>query len=114
MDVTPEENQINEEFIEKLKSNDRRWVDIDFGLKIEEELRSSVALKAVLEVVNQEAIDAIEEMIWADPTDTKKMISLQAKIRRARIMGNTLEAIRKKGAITQQAIQEEGRVHVDN
>lgn len=110
---TQEELGINAEFIEKLKAHDRRWVEIEKAIKIEEELRSSEALKAVLEVVNEEAVLALEEMVAADPTDRDKMISLQAKVRRARIIGNTLEAIRKKGAFAQASLQDEGTVHVE-
>lgn len=114
MNESNEELAINQEFIEKLKSRDKRWRDVDAAIKIEEELRTSEALKAVLEVVNEEAVQALEEMIVADPSDLQKMISLQAKVKRARIIGNTLEAIRRKGAIAQQNLQEEGQVQFDD
>lgn len=106
--------EIDHELIERLKSRDRRFGDIDYAIKIEDELRNSEALKAVLAVVQEEADSVFELFIEADPTDVKLITTLQAKIRRARIIGNTLEAIRRKGAIAEQQLIDENELIGDN
>lgn len=108
------ETQISQDFIDRLKSQDNRWSEVDMAIKVETELRDSVVIKAVLEVIENEAVEALEKMIFADPTDTKLMISLQATVRRARIMGNTLEAIRRKGAFSEQSLKDEGTIAADH
>lgn len=105
-----EEIKISEEFIERLKSRDKRWVDIEMAIKLEAELRDSLAIKLVLEHVNFEAVDALEKLASVTPNDVNAIVALQASVKRARIIGNTLEALRRRGAIAQQQIEEEGEI----
>lgn len=114
MQLTDHENEINQDFIEKLKSRDKRWAEVETAIKVEDELRTSIILKSVLEVINQEAVEALEKIVHCDPSDTKLIISLQASVKRARIIGNTIEAIRRNGAFAQQALQDEGAVQLED
>lgn len=103
------ESEISEEFIEQLKSLDHRWRQYDLALKIEAELQNSEALKCVLHVLTDRAATALNELVDVDPTDHKKIMSLQARVQCARIMGETLESIRKTGAIAARTLQEDDR-----
>lgn len=109
-----DEELISEAFVEKLKSQDDRWRLVETAIKIEEELRNSEALRVVLKVIEKEAAVALEKLVFADPTDAKLITSLQADVRRARIMGNTLESIRQRGAFAQQELVNEDQVDTSN
>lgn len=108
-EILTDQDQISAEFIEQLKSNDSRWRDVDFGLKIENELQTSEALQCVLQVINMRAAGALDKLIDVDPTDTKKIMSLQAQVQCARIIGETLESVRRRGAIAAENLQEDDR-----
>lgn len=111
--TSDDEQPFDADLIEKLKSRDQRWRDVETAIKVEEELRSSTVLKLVLEIVEKEAVDALELMIHADPANVSKMTSLQAIVKRSRIIGDSIEAIRQKGAFAQSSLEAEGPVHVD-
>lgn len=110
MPIDNEHGSISDEFIEQLKATDERWKLVDQALKIEAELRDSEALKAVLHVVSARAAVALDKLVDVDPTDVKKIMSLQADVQRARIIGETIESIRQKGAFAADALQENDRM----
>lgn len=113
MRETDQEIQLTEEFLGELRK-DERWRDVERGIKIEQELRDSVALNMVLKVVEQQANDALELLVDADPTDAKIITSLQAKVMRARIIGNTLDAVMRRGTIAEQSLKDESAEHNDS
>lgn len=95
------------EFIERVKAQDPRFNVVDASLRIQQELRDSVVIKAVLEEVGEQAADALEELAAVDPTDTDLIIRHQAKVFRARFVARTLNAIIRKGEIAEQSLNEE-------
>lgn len=99
--------------IEKLKQQDERFRDLDARLILENELRSSVALKLVLETAAEQAAGALEALADVDPTDTKKIINLQAKVQRARFIARTLNAVIRKGEFAEQSINEEQAIQLE-
>lgn len=105
------EDLITPEFIERLKSADDRWKDVDFAIKIDEELRNSPLIKLVLDVAAEEAAAALEELANVDPTDIKSVTSLQAKVYRAKLIGRTLQMTRDKGNIAYESLKDQGHIN---
>ena len=81
-----DEKLLTVENIERLKQQDERFRDLDLRLLIEKELRESVALKLIREVAGEQAEQALEALSEVDPTDTQKIIRLQATVYRARFI----------------------------
>lgn len=98
---------IDSDFIERVKSQDSRFQDIELSIKIEAELRDSIILKAVLKTIENDANQALKQLAIIDPTDVKGIIALQSKVYCATIIGNTIESIREAGAFAMLSVQEE-------
>lgn len=107
------DQEIDEEFISSLKARDKRWEDVDTAIKLERELRDSIAIRMVLEVLQEEAEKALELLVYCDPTDIKQITALQARIQRAKIMGNTLESIRHRGRVAEAMLSDENSLQLD-
>ena len=97
------------EFIEELKAKEPRWREVELAAKVEAELRDSDVLKVVLTVINERAVVAMDKLVTADPTDAKLIMTLQARVQCARIIGETLEAVRQKGALAAASLVEDDR-----
>lgn len=110
--VEVDEVLLTPEHIERLKAQDVRFNDLDIRLKIEQELRESVALKIVLESAGEQAAEALEELAGVDPTDTNRVIRLQAKVFRARFIARTLNAVIRKGEMAEQSLNDESAIDV--
>lgn len=106
MHQTEQELELTDEFLGELRK-DERWRSIQDMVRVEQELRDSLPLQMVLKVVEKQANDALDLLVTADPTDAKLITSLQAKVLRARIIGNTLDAVTRKGAIAEQSLKDE-------
>ena len=107
MPVEIDEKLLTPEVIEKLKSQDPRFNDLDLMVKLEAELRDSVALKLLLEAAGEQAAAALEELAGVDPTDAKLIIRLQAKVFRARFIARTLNIFLEKGRTAEQSLNDE-------
>lgn len=103
-------NEIDQAFIERLKARDNRFQLIDNAIQIEAELSNSFVIKAILQTLQEYAEKAIEEMMSADPTNTRLITSLQERVKIAKIVGNTLEEIRRKGAWAQKLVEEDDQI----
>lgn len=99
--------------IEKLKQQDQRFRDLDLRLVVETELKSSIALQVVLEAAGEQAAEALEALAEVDPTDMKKIISLQACVQRARFIARTLNHVIRKGELAEQSISEEQTIQLE-
>lgn len=95
------------EQIEKLKNSDERFASIDLMIKIENELRDSIALKLVREAAAEDAQKAMEDLIVADPTDYNRIKFLQARVYRARFIAITLNGVLEKGSLAATSIADE-------
>jgi hypothetical protein len=51
---------------------------------------------------------ALEELAKIDPTETKGIIALQAKVYRARFIGETLTTLLKQAEIAERSLRDEG------
>lgn len=107
-------DEINPDFIEKLKKKDPRWLIVEQAIRIENELRDSEVIKCILQVLQEDAEKAIQQLIDADPLDTKRITVLQQTIKHAKVIGNTLEALRRRGTVTQQTLVEEGNLALED
>lgn len=90
--------------IESLKQQDERFRDLDLRLIVEQELRSSVALQVVLKAAGEQAAEALEALAAVDPTDTQKIVRLQAAVFRARFIARTFNSVLRKGELAEQSI----------
>lgn len=107
-----EDPKITKEDIERLKSRDARWKDIDIAIKVDEELRDSVALNLILEAATRWADEALEQLAVVNPSDTAAVIGYQARVRCARFIAETLAGIRQRGLNSAAALDEEGKVEL--
>lgn len=95
------------EQIERLKQSDERFKNIDLMVQIENELHNSIALKLIREEAAEQAQEAMEELIYVDPTDYNKIKNLQAKVYRARFIAMTLNRTIYKGELAAKSIEDE-------
>lgn len=108
-----DEQLLTADFFEQLKQQDERFRDLDLRLKIEKELRESLALKLVFEAAGEQAAVALEGLADVDPTDTKKITFLQAKVQRARFIAKTINSVINRGELAEQSINEEQAVQLE-
>lgn len=99
--------------IERLKQQDERFRDLDLRLIVEQELRSSTALKIILEAAGEQAAVALEGLADVNPTNTNEVIRLQAIVQRARFIARTLNAVISKGELAEQSLNEEQTIQLE-
>lgn len=114
MDDKDAEFLITPEVIEKMKSRDDRIAAVDLMLKIEHELKHSIALQLVLDKASEEAASALESLAEADPTDANQIIRLQAKVYRARLLARTINAARVRGDVAERSLREESEMQIED
>lgn len=102
------ENINSQEFIERMKARNIHLNNIETAIKVEAELSNSTLFPLIIEVANSEADDALAELATVDPSNSNKIIALQGKIYRAKMLSDTLIAIRERGLSSMAAIQENG------
>ena len=100
----------SEQFAAKMKLHENRLRYIEGATQIEHELQNSIALPLVIEVAQKEADEALALLATVDPTDTKKIIALQAKVYCSRMLSEIIVAIRQRGAFASKAIHEEAEL----
>ena len=98
------------EFIDRLKKRDERFVALETYIKLETELKDSLALKLVLEQVGEQAAEALEQLAEVSPSDTKKIVELQAKVYRARFIHRSLNDAIEMGKIAEKSLSEDQRI----
>lgn len=98
--------------IEHLKQQDDRFRDLDLRLIVENELKSSIALQVVLAAAGEQAAEALEALANVDPTDIKKITSLQCRVQRARFIANTLNSVLRKGVLAEQSLNDEQAIQL--
>lgn len=108
------ESLITQEDIEALKARDRRWKDVELSIKIDEELSNSVTVNLILEALSRRSNDALEKLIDADPTDVRKITSLQEMVNCARFIATSLHNIRQTGVVAHQSLEDEGNVELES
>lgn len=108
--IKVDEVLLTPELLERLKSSDQRFKDLDIRLKIEQELRENVCLRIVLDAVSEQAAEALEALASIDPTDAKLIIRHQAKVYRARFIANTLNRLLERGRVAEQSLNDESLI----
>lgn len=104
---------ITQEDIDALKARDARWKDVELAIKIDEELANSVTVNLILDALTRRSEEAVEELLKADPTDMRKIASLQEQVNCARFIGISLRNIRQKGVVAHQSLEDEGNVELE-
>lgn len=108
-----DENFVTHDDIERLKARDERWRDVYLALKVDAELRDSFTLNLFIEAAYRQLEEAKDGLIDVNPTDTKKIFDLQIKGGCAKLIGNVLNNIRKKGLNAYSSIEEDKFVELD-
>lgn len=109
-----EEPLITQEDIEVLKSRDRRWQDVELAIKIDDELANSVVVNLILDSLTRRSNGALEKLIDVDPTDMRKIASLQEQVNCARFIASNLHNLRQKGVVAHQSLEDEGNVELES
>jgi hypothetical protein len=105
---------ITQEDIEALKARDRRWQDVELAIKIDEELANSVTVNLILDTLTRRSQDAIEALLKTDPTDMRKIASLQEQVNCGRYIASSLHNIRQRGVVAHQSLEDEGNVELES
>ena len=109
-----EESLITQEDIDALKARDRRWKDVELSIKIEEELTHSVTVNLILDALTRRSSEAVEKLIDVDPTDMRKIASLQEQVNCARFIAESLRNIRQMGVVAHRSLEDEGNVELES
>lgn len=108
-----EESFISEQDLEALKARDERFRLVDIALKVDDEIRNSLALNLILEASERQAKMARDRLIDVNPSDTQTIIALQVKAQCAKLIKDTLTNIRNVGLNAQSSIIDEGFIELD-
>jgi len=101
------ESQLTPDDIERLKSRDRRFSVLAQAIAIEQDLRDSPAIKAIMAAVRADADQAMEELADTSPHDTVTMSLHLVKIKTLVYMRRTLNTILRQGSAAEAAIRAE-------
>lgn len=104
---------ITQEDIELLKSRDSRWKDVELAIKLDDDLANNVAVNLILDALSRRSNEAIEKLINVDPTDMRKIASLQEMVNCARFIVTSLQNIRTTGVVAHQSLEDEGKVEIE-
>ena len=104
---------ITQEDIEALKARDRRWQDVELAIKIDDDLANNVTVNLILDALTRRSEDAIEGLLKADPTDVRKIASLQEQVNCGRHIAASLHNVRQRGVVAHQSLEDEGNVELE-
>lgn len=108
-----EEPFITEQDIDALRARDERWQHYDLALKVDDELRQSFTLNLFLEAASRQMEEAKDALIDVNPTDTKQIYDLQVKAGCAKLIGQVLNTIRKRGLAAYTSIEDDKFIELD-
>lgn len=108
------EQFITPDDLTNLRARDKRWESVHLSIKIDTELRDSLALNLIIEAAARRAYEAKEKLADVDPGDTKGIISLQADVQRARLIGEILREVKESGDEAYAALKDEEEINVSN
>jgi hypothetical protein len=100
-------DEVTPELIERLKSRDERVAALDQALAIDTELRSSPIIRVLLEEAAKEKAAALDDLAEVSPSDTRKIIDLQAKVYFAKFIERVLMDRLRRGYVAEQSLHEE-------
>lgn len=109
-----EDELIKQEDIERLKSTDARWREIDLAIKVDEELRNSPTINIILEALRMRSTEAMEKLLVVNPNDIGTISSLQETVKCVKFIGDSLDNIRQRGLSAHRSLEEEGNVELDS
>lgn len=108
-----DEQFVTQEDIELLKSRDARWQAVELAIKLDEELNNSPTVNLILDALERRSKEAIEWLVQADPTDVRKIASLQEQVNCARFVNASINAIRLNGLVAHRSLDDEGNVELE-
>ena len=107
-------SEISQELIDERKARDARFRAVDLAVEVDAELRDSLALRAVMAQVRQEAGEAMEEFAVCNPGDVQAVMALQAKVFRLMAMEKTFAFIADNGHAAAASIQGQDALEDEN
>lgn len=91
----------------ELALQDERIAKIKLELQVGDELRTSVTLKTLLQLLQSDAEAAMLEFVVTNPADINKIIDLQSRVYAEVYIHKMLRRIRESGREAEAAIQAE-------
>ena len=88
-------------------AHDRNLQAIQISIAAREEVRESVAIKAILDAFKADAEAALREFAYADATNLKEMNGLQVRVRSFIFAWQTLGNIYQTGDIAEEMLRQE-------
>lgn len=105
--ITPED-------LANLRARDGRWKIVDLSIRIDAELRDSLIINLIIEAAARRAEEAKDALSEVDANDVKKIISLQADVQRAKLIGEILRDIKNSGNEAYAALKAEESINLEN
>lgn len=109
-----DEFEITKEDIAALREIDPKWKAVELSIRVDTELRDSAIINLVIIAATRRAEEAKEALADIDPTDTKKIISLQADVQRAKLIGEILRNVKTRGDESYAALMSEQTMVTEN
>ena len=102
---------MSEEFstadLERLKLRDTRFAILSAAIDVENDLRSSPVIRALMEAVRADADQAMKDISETSPADVQSISLLLVKIRTLVYVRSVLDTILHRGQVAEAAIRAE-------
>lgn len=108
-----EEPFITQEDIDGLKLRDGRWKQVETAIQVDNDLQNNFTVNLIFEALTRRSTEALEDLINADPLDTRRITSLQEQVNCARFIGKYFEKVRLEGLVAQTSLEDEGNVELE-
>lgn len=102
------------EMLELLKARDQRWNHVDLASRIERELAQSIGMQTLIEAISIESDRALQELAFVSPSNTAKIIDLQARCFMSRFVHSTLQMALTRGDDAVKSLEEDGPVAIED
>jgi hypothetical protein len=96
---------ITQDYIADVIAKDQRFAAVADAIALENDLRESSAIKALLSAVRRDADQAFREVGSANPSDTMAVSVLIVRIQTLFYIQHVLDAVLKRGAVAESAIR---------
>lgn len=98
-----------EDLIAAAIAADSRFARISRAIAIETDLRDNESIKAIMEAVWRDSVQAMEELSETSPADLKEISLLLVKIRTQVYIRRTLNVILNQGRAAEESVLNEDR-----
>ncbi len=105
--LTPEDNA-------RIKAREARFATFALGLDVQNELNNSVAVKALMDAVFKDAMQAMEDIAETSPLDSEKIALHLVNIKTYVYIRRVMTRVLREGDLAETQIVAEDRAYADH